>query len=444
MHTLGYRFRPWTDAKAIADGDSILDYVRETAREERDRPQDPLQPPRRAAPSGRAADARWTVEAERTDSGETVQLTCGFLCVVQRLLPLRRGLHAGVPRDRALRRRGRPPAALARGPRLRRQAGRRDRQRRHRGDAGAGDGREGRARDDAAALADLRRLDAGRGPDRQRRCAAVLPDQRRLRDRALEERAPADGVIYQLSREPARARQEDAAQGRVNAAARRLRRRHPLQAPLQPLGPARSAWSPTPTSSRRSRAGGAEIVTDRIETFTENGIKLESGERAGGRRDHHRHRPQPALPRRHGGRRRRRASRLRRDDDLQGDDAQRRPQLRLHARLHQRLLDAQGRPHLRIRLPPAQPHGRARLHAAACREISDPSITEEPLLDFNSGYVLRSLDKLPKQGSKEPWKLRQNYPLDLRTMRRGPIDDGAMRFSTRVGQRQAPLEPAAG
>ena len=33
MHTLGYRFRPWTAAKSIADGESILDYVRETARE---------------------------------------------------------------------------------------------------------------------------------------------------------------------------------------------------------------------------------------------------------------------------------------------------------------------------------------------------------------------------------------------------------------------------
>ena len=33
MHTLGYRFRPWTQAKAIADGPSILRYVRDTAAE---------------------------------------------------------------------------------------------------------------------------------------------------------------------------------------------------------------------------------------------------------------------------------------------------------------------------------------------------------------------------------------------------------------------------
>ena len=51
---------------------------------------------------------------------------------------------------------------------------------------------------------------------------------------------------------------------------------------------------------------------------------------------------------------------------------------------------------------------------------------------------------LPKQGSKEPWKLRQNYALDVRAIRRGQVDDGAMRFSRRVKQAQAPLEPVAG
>ena len=66
-------------------------------------------------------------------------------------------------------------------------------------------------------------------------------------------------------------------------------------------------------------------------------------------------------------------------------------------------------------------------------EITDPSVEEMPLLDFNSGYVLRSLDEFPKQGSKEPWKLRQNYVLDMRTIRRGPIDDGAMQFSGAAG-----------
>ena len=63
-------------------------------------------------------------------------------------------------------------------------------------------------------------------------------------------------------------------------------------------------------------------------------------------------------------------------------------------------------------------------------EHRDPSVTAEPIIDFSSGYVLRALDKLPKQGSKRPWRLYQNYPLDLRGLRYGAIEDGALRFST--------------
>ena len=58
-----------------------------------------------------------------------------------------------------------------------------------------------------------------------------------------------------------------------------------------------------------------------------------------------------------------------------------------------------------------------------------PGITEEPLLDFSSGYVQRALDKLPKQGNVKPWKLDQNYALDLVTLRYGKVEDGTMEFS---------------
>jgi cation diffusion facilitator CzcD-associated flavoprotein CzcO len=72
----------------------------------------------------------------------------------------------------------------------------------------------------------------------------------------------------------------------------------------------------------------------------------------------------------------------------------------------------------------------------AVPEITDPSVGEEPLLDFSSGYVQRSLAELPKQGSKEPWKLKQNYPLDLRMLRHGSIDDGTLRFKPRARERR--------
>ena len=57
-------------------------------------------------------------------------------------------------------------------------------------------------------------------------------------------------------------------------------------------------------------------------------------------------------------------------------------------------------------------------------------VEPEPLLDFTSGYVQRALDRLPKQGSREPWRLRQNYIVDLRSIKRGPIDDGVLAFDT--------------
>jgi monooxygenase len=59
----------------------------------------------------------------------------------------------------------------------------------------------------------------------------------------------------------------------------------------------------------------------------------------------------------------------------------------------------------------------------------DPDVTELPSVDFSSGYVQRSIAKLPKQGSKRPWRLYQNYALDIVTLRYGKIDDGVMQYS---------------
>jgi hypothetical protein len=59
----------------------------------------------------------------------------------------------------------------------------------------------------------------------------------------------------------------------------------------------------------------------------------------------------------------------------------------------------------------------------------DPSAPTEPFLDLKSGYVLRSLDLLPRQGERTPWRLHQNYARDILLMRRGPIEDEAIAFS---------------
>ena len=52
----------------------------------------------------------------------------------------------------------------------------------------------------------------------------------------------------------------------------------------------------------------------------------------------------------------------------------------------------------------------------------------EPFLHFTSGYVQRALAHLPKQGHAKPWKLNQNYAKDLVTLRHKPVADGTLRF----------------
>jgi cation diffusion facilitator CzcD-associated flavoprotein CzcO len=73
-------------------------------------------------------------------------------------------------------------------------------------------------------------------------------------------------------------------------------------------------------------------------------------------------------------------------------------------------------------------HMRSRRFDAVVAE-KDPDMEEEPFMDFASGYVQRSLHLLPKQGSRAPWRLRQNYLRDVLTIRRGGIEDDALRFS---------------
>jgi cation diffusion facilitator CzcD-associated flavoprotein CzcO len=60
--------------------------------------------------------------------------------------------------------------------------------------------------------------------------------------------------------------------------------------------------------------------------------------------------------------------------------------------------------------------------------MNDVSVLPQPWLDFTSGYVQRSLERFPKQGSKAPWRLHQNYALDAMSLRYGAIEDGALEF----------------
>jgi len=59
----------------------------------------------------------------------------------------------------------------------------------------------------------------------------------------------------------------------------------------------------------------------------------------------------------------------------------------------------------------------------------DPTLQALPHLEFSSGYVQRSVAKMPKQGSRRPWRLYQNYALDIVSLRFGKVDDGVMQYS---------------
>ena len=174
MYTLGYSFRPWEEAKAIADGPSILRYVNDTADRYGIRQHIRFRHQVKSA-DWSSADARWTVEAERTDTGERVRFTCNWLHMCSGYYNYSRGLRSRLSRQGKLPRPDRPSAILARGSRLQGQEGGRDRQRRDRGDDRPGDGQGRRPRRHAAALADLHGLAPVRGHASPTACARSCP-----------------------------------------------------------------------------------------------------------------------------------------------------------------------------------------------------------------------------------------------------------------------------
>lgn len=64
-----------------------------------------------------------------------------------------------------------------------------------------------------------------------------------------------------------------------------------------------------------------------------------------------------------------------------------------------------------------------------CTPRADASVKRTPFMDMTSGYFTRALDRLPNQGDRAPWKLHQNYTMDMAILRRGKVNDGAMEFS---------------
>ena len=413
-------------------GPSILRYVRETAREYGVDEQDPLRPPGRARRVVDATTRAGPSTAERTDTGETVQLTCGFLFALHRLLPLRRGLHARASRaSSASAGQIVHPQHWPEDLDYDGQARRRDRQRRDRGDARARDGRAGRARDDAAALAELRRLAARRGPASPTSLRRVLPDARPP-TRSCAGRTSLLDACSASSSAAARPRLMRGAdpQGRRAAAARRATTSTPTSSPqLRPVGPA-----PVPRPRRRPVRGDLRAATRRSSpTGSRRSPRRGSGSRPARSSRPTSSSPPPAstcsplggIELAVDGAR----GRPRRDGRLQGHDAQRR------ARTSRSRSATRTRP------------GRSRATSSASTSAGcsttwtstatpactprapDPSRRARAVHRPQVGLRPARDRPVPEAGRRPPWRLHQNYPRDVLMLRRGELEDEGVEFS---------------
>jgi cation diffusion facilitator CzcD-associated flavoprotein CzcO len=436
MHTLGFGFRPWREAKAIADGPAILRYLRETAQAYGiDRRIRYGQRVVRAAWS--SADARWTVDVEQATTGQTVRLSCGFLLGCTGYFRYDEGY---TPRFEGVERFRGPVVHPQHWPGDLEVAGRRV--------VVIGSGATAVTLVPALAAegADVTMLQ--RSPTYIASLPSVDPFAEWAR-RVLPERLAFPAVrwknilqqiaLYQLSRR------------RPSTMKRLLRKVLDAELPAgydidRHFSPRYDPWDqrlclvPDGDLFRAIRAGTASVVTGEIETFTERGIRLRSGE------------------------------------ELEADVAVTATGLNLlmfggielevdgepvalPSRMTYKGMMLEGVPNFAFAmgytnsswtlkadltgeyvgrlLAHMDRHG----HAVCAPRNTDPTVRHEPLLDFGAGYVLRSLASLPKSGSKAPWKLRMNYAADVVALRFGSVDDGVMAFP--APDRAARPEPLA-
>ena len=439
MYTLGYRFKPWENAKSIADGSSILGYVRETAREHGI--DEKIRFHHRVARAAWSTDEqRWTVEADRTDTGEKVEISCDFLFMCTGYYRYDEGYtpeFEGVERfnGRLVHPQFWTGDIEYAGKRV----------------VVIGSGATAVTLVPALAERAAHVTMLQRSPSYIVSLPAEDPLAKRAR-RILPSRW-AYGLIrwknvlltllsFQLSRKRPETMKRLLRKG--------LERNLPENFDIDThFSPRYNPWDqrlclvPDGDLFEAIGTGRASIVTDKVETFTENGVRLASGQ------------------------------------ELAADLIVTATGLNMLA-LGGAELSVDGEP---VELPRTMTYKGMMLSGVpnmafalgytnaswtlkcdltceyVCRLLnhmdthgftqcaprnSDPSVTEQPMIDFSSGYVLRSIDKFPRQGSKPPWRLYQNYALDILSLRRGAIQDGAIEFR-RGGTPRAPVadEPAA-
>ncbi len=439
LSTFAYGFRPWTGAKAIADGPEILEYLRATVRDAGIDAHIRLGH-RVVGAAWSSADARWTVDAERADTGETVTLTAGWLFCASGYFRYDEGFRPELPGIDAF---GGEVVHPQHWPEDLDVAGRRV--------VVIGSGATAVTLVPALAAEGARVTMLQRSPTYIASLPSVDPFAEWAR-RVLPERLAFPTVrwknilqqiaLYQLSRR------------RPGTMKRLLRKVLDAELPAgydidRHFSPRYDPWDqrlclvPDGDLFRAIRAGTASVVTGEIEAFGERGIRLRSGE------------------------------------ELEADvvvtatglnllmfggielEVDGRP-VALPTRMTYKGMMLEGVPNFAFAmgytnsswtlkadltgeyvgrlLAHMDRHG----HTVCVPRNADPTVERRPLLDFGAGYVLRSLASLPKSGSKAPWKLRMNYAADVVALRFGPVDDGVMSFSAAdPAARPAPLAAAA-
>ena len=250
---------------------------------------------RSSARTGRTPRTAGPCTSKRNGDAEHAHLLVPSLC--SGYYNYEQGYAPDVRRRRGLHRPDHPSAVLARGPRLRRQEHRRDRQRRHRGHSGSGAGEVGRqARHDAAALTDLHPLAARAGQDR--RAAQPLAARRsRPTPRSAGRTCCCRSALYQPARRwPQRMRSSARATPSAScprattstSTSPRTTTRGtsgcawcPMATCSAPSATARPTWSPTPSSASPPPASGstraANSTADIIITATGLNLQLFGG-----------------------------------------------------------------------------------------------------------------------------------------------------------------------
>ncbi|HEY0735660.1 MAG TPA: NAD(P)/FAD-dependent oxidoreductase [Herpetosiphonaceae bacterium] len=431
MYTLGYAFRPWRDAKAIADGPSILQYIRETAEEYGiDRKIRFSHRVRRAEWS--SAEARWTVEVERGPEQELVRLTCNFLYMCSGYYDYSKGYTPDWPGVERFTGRVVHPQQW---PQDLDYAGK------HVVVIGSGA--------TAVTLVPAMAEQAAHVTMLQRSPTYIVarPSEDAIAN-WLRRRLPRR-IAYGLTRwknvllgmlfySIARKRPESIKQTILKGVRQHLGPDYDVDTHFSPrYNPWDQRLCLVPDADLFSaiKSGKAAVVTNHIDSFTERGIRLRSGQEL----------PADVIVTATG-----LNMRLMSGVQLVVDGAP----VALSSTMSYKGMMYSDIPNLASAFGYTNASWTLKCELTSryvCRLLNymdrhgytqctprrqDPSIREEPVLSFTSGYVQRALDTLPRQGSKKPWKLYQNYALDLLSLRLGAVDDGTMEFA-RNGQRVA-------